>query len=260
MALLLWYQYFSNHYHYQWKRPISIPQQKVILLHCCSFSLCALKQPNTLHAYHKSAVLITAYLIKQFERHFTCVLSSWKPSRKLSSSSSALSILSAYSPTIQIMAARASGSSRESRFSHRVAITLSYLTNDIAGGKAGFSESLLNSSTFYNERHGWTETVSGQWTSNIWIMNLSQTEIGCSLEREREKQLYWQKRSGTGETAQETEKPTCWGTCGRCPWWPQWLPAPHNWPWSEWGQAVCWHNALLIAVTKTGGTEKQIMY
>lgn len=34
---------------------------------------------------------------------------------------------SAYSPTIQIMAARASGSSNESRFSHRVAITLSYL-------------------------------------------------------------------------------------------------------------------------------------
>lgn len=57
----------------------------------------------------------------------TWVLSSWKPSRKLSSSSSALSIRSAYSPTIQIMAARASGSSRESRFSHSVAITLSYL-------------------------------------------------------------------------------------------------------------------------------------
>lgn len=59
----------------------------------------------------------------------TWVLSSWKPSRKLSSSSSALSILSAYSPTIQIMAARASGSSKESRFSHRVAMMLSYLRN-----------------------------------------------------------------------------------------------------------------------------------
>ena len=60
----------------------------------------------------------------------TWVLSSWKPSKKLSNSSSALSMRSAYSPTIQIMAARASGSSRESRFSHRVAITLSYLNGD----------------------------------------------------------------------------------------------------------------------------------
>lgn len=57
----------------------------------------------------------------------TWVLSSWKPSKKLSNNSSALSMRSAYSPTIQIMAARASGSSRESRFSHSVAITLSYL-------------------------------------------------------------------------------------------------------------------------------------
>lgn len=63
----------------------------------------------------------------QFSDGRTWVLSSWKPSRKLSSNSSALSILSAYSPTIQIIAARASGSSRESRFSHRVAMMLSYL-------------------------------------------------------------------------------------------------------------------------------------
>lgn len=62
-----------------------------------------------------------------FVWHQTWVLSSWKPSRKLSRSSSALSILSAYSPTIQIIAARASGSSRESRFSHKVAMMLSYL-------------------------------------------------------------------------------------------------------------------------------------
>ena len=57
----------------------------------------------------------------------TIVFSSWNPSRKLSSSSSALSILSAYSPTIHIILARASGSSNVSRFSHSVAITDSYL-------------------------------------------------------------------------------------------------------------------------------------
>lgn len=58
---------------------------------------------------------------------WTCVFSSWNPSKKLSNSSSALSIRSAYSPIIQIMEARASGSSRVSKFSHRVAIMLSYL-------------------------------------------------------------------------------------------------------------------------------------
>ena len=55
------------------------------------------------------------------------MFSSWKPSRKLCRISSALSILSAYSPTIHIIAARASGSSRESRFSHNVEIIVSYL-------------------------------------------------------------------------------------------------------------------------------------
>ena len=59
--------------------------------------------------------------------YHTIVFSSWNPSRKLSSSSSALSILSAYSPTIHIILARASGSSNVSRFSHSVAITDSYL-------------------------------------------------------------------------------------------------------------------------------------
>lgn len=34
---------------------------------------------------------------------------------------------------------------------------------------------------------------------NLWIMNLSRTEIGCSLEREREKQLYWQRGQGQGK-------------------------------------------------------------
>ena len=52
--------------------------------------------------------------------------SSEKFSRKVSSSSPALSMRSAYSPTIQIMAALASGSSRESRFSQRVPMMLSY--------------------------------------------------------------------------------------------------------------------------------------
>lgn len=42
-------------------------------------------------------------------------------------------------------------------------------------------------------------------------------------------------------------EPTCWGTCGRCPWSPQWLPAPHSWPWSGWGLTGCWRNVLLIA-------------
>ena len=48
-------------------------------------------------------------------------------SRKLSSSSSALSMRSAYSPMIQTMAARASGSSKLSRLSHSVAMIVSYL-------------------------------------------------------------------------------------------------------------------------------------
>ncbi len=48
-------------------------------------------------------------------------------SRKDSSSSSALSMRSAYSPMIQTMLARASGSSRLSRLSHSVAMMLSYL-------------------------------------------------------------------------------------------------------------------------------------
>lgn len=73
----------------------------------------------------------------------TWVLSSWKPSRKLSSSSSALSILSAYSPTIQIMAALASGSSRESKFSHRVAMMLSYLVCHSTGGLLGWTGLVL---------------------------------------------------------------------------------------------------------------------
>ena len=54
-------------------------------------------------------------------------VSSGKVSRKVSSSSSALSILSAYSPMIHTIDALASGSSRVSRFSHRVEMMLSYL-------------------------------------------------------------------------------------------------------------------------------------
>ncbi len=48
-------------------------------------------------------------------------------SKKDSRSSSALSMRSAYSPMIQTMLARASGSSSESRLSHSVAMMLSYL-------------------------------------------------------------------------------------------------------------------------------------
>lgn len=40
---------------------------------------------------------------------------------------------------------------------------------------------------------------------------------------------------------------TCWGTCGRCPWWPRWPPAPRSSPWSGWGPAECSHSALQIA-------------
>lgn len=47
-------------------------------------------------------------------------------------------------------------------------------------------------------------------------------------------------------------KLTCWGTCEKCPWWLQWPPGPHNWPWSVWDLAVCWHSALLIANQKKG--------
>ena len=54
-------------------------------------------------------------------------VSSGNVSRNCSSSSSALSMRSAYSPMIQIMLALASGSSRVSRFSHKVAMMLSYL-------------------------------------------------------------------------------------------------------------------------------------
>ena len=53
--------------------------------------------------------------------------SSGKVSRNCSSSSSALSMRSAYSPMIQIMDALASGSSSVSRFSHSVAMMDSYL-------------------------------------------------------------------------------------------------------------------------------------
>ena len=55
------------------------------------------------------------------------MFSSEKPSRNVNSNSSALSMRSAYSPMIQIMDALASGSSRESRFSHSVDMILSYL-------------------------------------------------------------------------------------------------------------------------------------
>ena len=53
--------------------------------------------------------------------------SSSKPSGKVSSSSSELSIRSAYSPMIQIMADLASGSSSVSRFWHSVPMMDSYL-------------------------------------------------------------------------------------------------------------------------------------
>ena len=59
--------------------------------------------------------------------NWTCDDSSGKVSRKNSSSSSALSMRSAYSPMIQIMLAFASGSSKVSKFSHSVAMMLSYL-------------------------------------------------------------------------------------------------------------------------------------
>ena len=54
------------------------------------------------------------------------LVSSGKVSRKVSSSSSALSMRSAYSPMIQIMDALASGSSRLSRLSHSCAMMVSY--------------------------------------------------------------------------------------------------------------------------------------
>ena len=47
-------------------------------------------------------------------------------SRNMASSSSALSMRSLYSPTIHTMAARASGSSSDSRFSHRSVSAVSY--------------------------------------------------------------------------------------------------------------------------------------
>lgn len=88
-----------------------------------------------MHTRNDSMFNILSYLFEEMQtqdrRELTWVLSSWKPSRKLSSNSSALSILSAYSPTIQIIAARASGSSRESKFSQRVAMILSYLLQQI---------------------------------------------------------------------------------------------------------------------------------
>ena len=52
----------------------------------------------------------------------------WKPSKNDCRSSSALSILSAYSPMIQIIEARASGSSKLSKLSHKFAMIDSYLT------------------------------------------------------------------------------------------------------------------------------------
>ena len=56
----------------------------------------------------------------------TCGVSSSNDSRKDSSSSSALSMRSAYSPMIQIIEAFASGSSSVSRFSQRVPMIDSY--------------------------------------------------------------------------------------------------------------------------------------
>lgn len=47
--------------------------------------------------------------------------------------------------------------------------------------------------------------------------------------------------------------PTCSGTCGKCPWWPRWPPAPRSWPWSGWGPAACWRSARPIA--ETHGTD-----
>jgi len=73
-------------------------------------------------------------------------VSSEKESRKKdSSSSSAFSIRSAYSPMIQIMLALASGSSKVSKFSHRAAMTCSYL-----GGREG-------------DREGGREGGKGEW-------------------------------------------------------------------------------------------------
>ena len=59
-------------------------------------------------------------------RYVTCAFSSWKFSKNDPRSSSTLSMRSQYSPKIQIMEARASGSSSESRFSQRVEMMLSY--------------------------------------------------------------------------------------------------------------------------------------
>lgn len=38
------------------------------------------------------------------------------------------------------------------------------------------------------------------------------------------------------------------GTFERCPWWQQWPPVPHSWPWFGWGLEVCLHSAPLIAI------------
>lgn len=98
---------------------------------------------NKHKTHHTTARFEMSGWIKQVKwmQQVTCVLSSWKPSRKLSSSSSALSIRSAYSPTIQIMAARASGSSSESRFSQRVAMMLSYLRDTRVSASADHTSS-----------------------------------------------------------------------------------------------------------------------
>ena len=56
----------------------------------------------------------------------TSWVSSWNESRKSSRRTSESSMRSAYCPMTQIMAALASGSSSESRFSHRVEMMDSY--------------------------------------------------------------------------------------------------------------------------------------